>query len=106
MFLPEFVNEKEDGTLECTFWCLNCDKNHVVKKVPRNGYQRWLMNNEFVQNCFPEMDKDERELFISGICPKCWDEMYPAGNPSDTGEENEIEQAPNILPKSILLGDK
>lgn len=29
-----------------------------------------------VQMAFPYLNADDRELFLSGICPKCWDVMF------------------------------
>lgn len=29
-----------------------------------------------IQVILPEMPPETRELFISGICPKCWDEIF------------------------------
>jgi len=32
-------------------------------------------NGALVQNAFPFLNADERELLISGICSKCWSAM-------------------------------
>ena len=37
-----------------------------------------------IQDIFPNLEPEYRELFVSGICPKCWDKMF--------GEENEDEE--------------
>jgi hypothetical protein len=29
-----------------------------------------------VQHIFPNLSADERELFISGMCPTCWDKTF------------------------------
>ena len=29
-----------------------------------------------IQDIFPELDSDDRELLISGTCPVCWDELF------------------------------
>lgn len=29
-----------------------------------------------VQDAFPYLSADEREMLISGICPNCWDGMF------------------------------
>ena len=29
-----------------------------------------------IQDAFPYLSADEREMLISGICPKCWDMMF------------------------------
>lgn len=30
-----------------------------------------------IQDHFPELTPGQREMFLSGICPKCWDEIFP-----------------------------
>jgi|APGre2960657373_1045057.scaffolds.fasta_scaffold27882_4 hypothetical protein len=39
-------------------------------------YQRLFIKQEHVQDVFPNMPKEDRELMISGIHPKCWIEMF------------------------------
>lgn len=29
-----------------------------------------------IQKAFPELDANQREILISGICPECWDNMW------------------------------
>lgn len=36
-----------------------------------------------IQEVFPDMSPENREMFVSGICPTCWNVMF--------GEEDEIE---------------
>lgn len=33
------------------------------------------MQGEAADSCFPYLPAPERELLISGMCPKCWDRM-------------------------------
>lgn len=33
-------------------------------------------NRPHMQDIFPNMKPEIREQFITGICPKCWDEMF------------------------------
>ena len=50
-----------------------------------------LKNGELVQNVFPELSADDRELyFISHICPICWDKLFGV-EPTDEEIENLIE---------------
>lgn len=46
------------------------------------GFMAWK-NGELIQDAMPELDADERELLISGTCPKCWDEMFPPDSEED-----------------------
>lgn len=36
---------------------------------------RWR-SGEHVQDVWPELPADERELLIAGTHPKCWDELF------------------------------
>lgn len=50
-----------------------------------------VMTGELVQDVFPELSADERELyFISHICPVCWDKLFGV-EPTDEEIENLIE---------------
>lgn len=42
--------------------------------------KRW--QGEYIQDCFPTLSPAEREQIMTGIHPKCWDEMF-----SDCGDE-------------------
>lgn len=37
-------------------------------------YLDW-QDGELVQNAFPYLSADEREMLVSGICPDCWEHM-------------------------------
>lgn len=59
-------------TVECE--CVRC-KNIVLVKVRGRDLQRWSAG-ELTQKCFPYLSASEREMFISGICEKCWAEIF------------------------------
>jgi hypothetical protein len=42
---------------------------------------RWL-NGELIQNCFPHLNADEREILMTGIDGDTWEEMF-AGSEED-----------------------
>jgi hypothetical protein len=54
--------------------CRSCG---VVHKVNPSivGFIAW-QSGVLIQDAMPELSADERELFISGTCGKCWDEMF------------------------------
>ena len=35
------------------------------------------MAGENIQIAFPDLTADQREILISGICPECWDKIFP-----------------------------
>ncbi len=61
--------------------CYACEKPQTVfvKKDDLTRFQ----NGEFAQDCFPYLPANEREFLISGICGKCWDEMFPSEDEDD-----------------------
>ena len=54
--------------------CCECD---VVVDVPVliSEFEAW-QNGELIQVAMPDLNEDDREMLISKICPKCWDEMF------------------------------
>jgi len=53
--------------------CHFCQEVNEIENVPVQGFANW-QRGELIQNALPELNTDQRELLISGICPKCWDE--------------------------------
>ena len=43
--------------------------------VDRELYRRWR-GGEYIQNVFPDLSEDERELMISGTHSECWDTLW------------------------------
>ena len=44
-------------------------------EVNEEDYLDW-QDGKLVQDAFPYLSADEREMLISGICPTCWDGMF------------------------------
>lgn len=40
--------------------------------VDANAYRRW-QEGQYVQDAFPELSADQREMLITGICGSCWE---------------------------------
>lgn len=65
------VNSKEISILtQCPF----CGKSHNVEVnlIDLCDWQDGLN----IADAFPYLPASEREMLISGICPKCWDKMF------------------------------
>ena len=56
--------------------CKKCKEVNEIQ-VDLEKFIAW-QQGELIQNALPELDADQRELLISGICPKCWDKMFPS----------------------------
>lgn len=54
--------------------CMLCGKPSVLM-MEASGCRK-LLAGEFIQDAFPDMSVNDRELFISGTHPECWDAIY------------------------------
>lgn len=43
--------------------------------VTQAEFDNWL-DGAIIQNAFPNLTADRRERLQTGICPKCWDEIF------------------------------
>lgn len=50
-------------------------KNDFKITVEAEDYDSFLDNEVSVQECFPYLSADERELMISGMCGSCFDNL-------------------------------
>ena len=57
--------------------CKKCNEVNEID-VDFEKFIAWRSSKMLIQEAFPELDADQRELLISGICPKCWDELFPS----------------------------
>lgn len=56
-----------------------------VNEIAVNEEDYWYwQDGVLAQDTFPYLSADEREMLISGICPKCWEKTF--------GEEEEDEE--------------
>lgn len=44
-------------------------------QVKEKDFLRWKSGAR-IQEAFPELSADEREILLSGVCPDCWERMY------------------------------
>ena len=65
------INHKE----VCVFTtCPFCGRENEVE-VNHMDYLD-CQNGELAQDAFPYLSANEREMLISGCCPRCWDKMF------------------------------
>lgn len=57
--------------------CKMCGKETTLE-VEREDYAKYQAGG-LVQSCFPYLNADQRELLISGICPSCFNNLFPEG---------------------------
>lgn len=54
--------------------CRYCQTTHRIE-ASIDGWEDYLAG-KLLQDAFPDMSADIRELLISGICGKCFDAMF------------------------------
>ena len=65
---------KEPETMEVLTMCPKCQDTKAFD-LDYDDYLRW-QTGELIQKIFPNISAEDRERLITGICPKCWDEMF------------------------------
>lgn len=74
MYLPYQVLELEENT-HCRFKCVFYGKTLEIV-VKTKDYQEWRSGNRCsIQEIFPYLSKEDREMFISGVCDDCFKKL-------------------------------
>lgn len=65
------------GLMEKEVTCICCG----TKKVYHLRLDRVLAwrSGMLIQDAFPELSAEDREFLISGLCPKCWNNLFKEG---------------------------
>jgi hypothetical protein len=63
--------DSTDITLTCQF----CYEETVLL-VAKSDIMRYVFDGAYVQDAFPYLNADEREMIISDTCSKCFDAMF------------------------------
>lgn len=70
------------------YFCKHCGTEY---KITANQAKFDMYDNGgHVQDCFPDLNPDVRELLISGICGKCFDETFGNYDNQDTEPEDDF----------------
>jgi hypothetical protein len=84
----------DNGTVTVRKNCTFCNKPAEVQNVSLEGVNLWADGTgPSIQNVFPTMDAEDREVLLSGTHPSCWNKMFP---PDDDDED--WEEVPDIDP--------
>lgn len=63
-----------NGKITVTAVCPMCGDVKFFS-LPADGFRAW-QGGELIQRALPDLDANDRERLISGICPACWDKMF------------------------------
>lgn len=75
-----------EGKMIFAVQCGQSTCNETVKlKVRKQDWTEWTGDNSTrrnIQDIFPYLNPDEREMLLSQICPTCWNRIF-GDNPDD-----------------------
>ena len=66
------INYKEATVVTVCPFCGHANEVEVNEA----DYFDWAFDGVLAQDAFPYLSADEREMLISGICPKCWEDTF------------------------------
>lgn len=66
----------EADTYKATATCPFCGKESEVPGIPGTNLFKYNQG-AFVQDAFPMLSAEERELILTGVCSTCWDSSIP-----------------------------
>ncbi len=73
------VKVTKNGKCSVSINCFSCQTRYELcgfsSKQNDDLYYRDITGKK-IQDIIPEVDKGWREMFISGICPECWNKMF------------------------------
>lgn len=66
---------EENGTVvKFTITCPLCNLAQNPIRVAYKDYEDWI-HGSLIQNAFPYLTTEERELLVSGTCDPCWSDL-------------------------------
>ena len=56
--------------------CIICGNEYEIHCSPEQWKMLFSENRPYIQDIFPELSAEARELLISKVCPNCWNKMF------------------------------
>ena len=55
--------------------CKECGKEYKFD-ITKEQYNKYISGEYLITDIFPEISSELREMFISRICPDCWNKIF------------------------------
>lgn len=68
------IQPSKEKTTKFAIQCSKC-RTEFLFELDSSRLKRW-QSGEKIQDLFPELVADIKELLISGVCGKCFDKMW------------------------------
>lgn len=69
------VNNTTNVNIKVSVNCIYCKEQYIFE-VNLDKFRAYQYGALKAQNAFDNLKPEEREMFISGICPNCWNEIF------------------------------
>lgn len=56
--------------------CRATNKEYTTSAFNSAGYYKWRSKSATIQECLPNLNKEDREFLISGLSPKGWKLLF------------------------------
>ena len=70
----DFSNDSKDWCTH-TINCFHCGETNIIQ-LDFMSYMRWYNGDGLIQDIWPNLDADQRELIMTGTHPDCWNAMF------------------------------
>lgn len=62
--------------------CSHCGGHNIVV-VNERAYAEFKRGGKNIQQVFPDLSDEQRELILTGMHPECWDELFKPTDEDD-----------------------
>lgn len=70
------MSKVKERDLEVQVYCTVCEEEHTLLVNKEDYWMFQQPDRPHIQEIFPYLTSSEREMLISGICEKCWNELF------------------------------
>jgi len=75
LYLENGITKSTKADMIHVTTCPQCKQNNAIL-VNNIDFSLWKNQSRHVQDVFTWLTSEEREILITGIHPKCWNEMF------------------------------
>tara|TARA_R110000803_G_scaffold161495_2_gene225175 strand:- start:332 stop:577 length:246 start_codon:yes stop_codon:yes gene_type:complete len=60
--------------------CRKTRKEYSTTEFNLMGYMSWILKEDKIQNCLPDLNVDDREFLMTGFSPEGWNVIFGDNN--------------------------
>lgn len=84
------ITARSQGNYHLGLQCVVCHKTVDIKLTGAEMYQLQTSDRN-IQDVLPNHTAGEREMFVSGICSSCFDDIFRENPPNEEDEDDDTE---------------